>query len=136
MSYEYDLTFHSMGSDVRLVIGSPLTGSVPSPAAAAEREQAYVEDFAARLSRFRPDSELSVLNRDPRERVPSSALLRAAVQAAVWAALAQRRPGRPDACGGARASRLRELPGSLRARAAQPCAGLRAAAPAGAIEPR
>ena len=86
MSYEYDLTFHSMGSDIRLVIGAPLTASVPSPADAAAQEQAYVEDFAARLSRFLPDSELSALNRDPRERVPASALLRAAVRAAAWAA--------------------------------------------------
>ncbi len=86
MSIEHDLTFHSMGSDVRLVIGGRLDPSQPPPAAAAERERVYVEDFAARLSRFRADSELCALNDDPRERVPCSALLRAAVRAAVWAA--------------------------------------------------
>ena len=75
-----------MGSDVRLVIGGRLDPSQPSPAAAAERERGYVEDFAARLSRFRADSELCALNDDPRERVPCSALLVAAVRAAVWAA--------------------------------------------------
>ncbi len=85
-SLEHNLTFHSMGSDVRLVIGAPLDPSQPSTAAAAERERAYVEDFAARLSRFRADSELCALNADERARVPCSALLLAAVRAAVWAA--------------------------------------------------
>jgi FAD:protein FMN transferase len=86
VSLEHDLTFHSMGSDVRLVIGGRLDPSQPPPAAAAERERVYVEDFAARLSRFRPESELCALNDDPGERVPCSALLAAAVRAAVWAA--------------------------------------------------
>jgi thiamine biosynthesis lipoprotein len=86
MSFEHDLTFHSMGSEVRLLVGRPLLPSAPQPAVAAERERAYVEDFAARLSRFRPDSELSSLNRDPRRVVPASPLLRAAVRAGLWAA--------------------------------------------------
>ena len=86
MSAEHDITFHSMGSDVRLLIGLPLVRSALSPALAAERERAYVEDFAARLSRFRDDSELTALNRDRRSRVPASALLRTAVRAGIWAA--------------------------------------------------
>ena len=86
MSVEHDTTFHSMGSDIRLLIGSPLLREALSPALAAERERAYVEDFAARLSRFREDSELTALNRDPRSRVPASALLRTAVRAGIWAA--------------------------------------------------
>jgi len=86
MSAEHDSTFHSMGSDVRVLIGPPLLRSALSPALAAERERAYVEDFAARLSRFRDDSELTALNRDPRSCVPASALLRAAVRAGTWAA--------------------------------------------------
>jgi thiamine biosynthesis lipoprotein len=86
MSVEYELRFRSMGSDVRLLIGHPLLAGAPSPAAAAQREHAYVEDFAARLSRFRADSELSALNRDPRRCVKASALLRTAVRAGVWAA--------------------------------------------------
>jgi thiamine biosynthesis lipoprotein len=86
MSVEHDSTFHSMGSDVRLLIGRPLLRDALSPALAAERERAYVEDFAARLSRFREDSELTALNRDPRARVPASALLRTAVRAGIWAA--------------------------------------------------
>jgi thiamine biosynthesis lipoprotein len=38
------------------------------------------------MSRFQPDSELSALNRDARESVPASALLRAVVSAGLWAA--------------------------------------------------
>ncbi len=86
MSEAHDITFHSMGSDIRLLIGPPLLRNLPSPAAAAQRERGYVEDFAARLSRFRGDSELSALNSDPRARVPASALLRVAVGAGIWAA--------------------------------------------------
>jgi FAD:protein FMN transferase len=86
MSVEHELTFHSMGSQVRLLIGRPLLASDPSPLAAAERERAYIEDFAARLSRFRADSELSALNSDPRTCVPASPLLLAAVRAGLWAA--------------------------------------------------
>ncbi len=86
MSFEHEITFRSMGSDVRLLIGRPLLSSDPPPGVAAERERAYVESFAARLSRFRADSELSALNRDPRTFVPASPLLRAAVRAGLWAA--------------------------------------------------
>jgi thiamine biosynthesis lipoprotein len=45
-----------------------------------------VFEFAHRLSRFLADSELSALNHDPRSRVPASPLLRAAVNAGLWAA--------------------------------------------------
>ena len=37
MSVEHDTTFHSMGSDIRLLIGSPLLREALSPALAAER---------------------------------------------------------------------------------------------------
>jgi thiamine biosynthesis lipoprotein len=83
---EHEITFHSMGSDVRLLIGAPLLRDAESPADACRSQRAYVEDFAARLSRFRADSELSALNGDPRSEVPASALLRAAVSAGLWAA--------------------------------------------------
>jgi thiamine biosynthesis lipoprotein len=86
MSVEHEFVFHAMGSDVRLLIGAPLLRDAPPPAAAAWRERAYIEDFAARLSRFRADSELSALNGDPRIEVPVSPLLRSAVQAGLWAA--------------------------------------------------
>jgi thiamine biosynthesis lipoprotein len=86
MTSEYDTTFLSMGSAVRMVIGAPLDASVPSPEEAARRERTFVEHCAAQLSRFNPDSELCALNDDPRAEVPASQLLRAAVAAGVWAA--------------------------------------------------
>ena len=86
MTREHDTSFHSMGADVRLVIGSPVDHALPEPAEAARLERQFVEDFAARLSRFREDSELSRLNADPRAAVPASPLLRAAVGAGTWAA--------------------------------------------------
>ena len=86
MSETQDISFRSMGSDVRILIDTPLLPGAPSPGVAGARERDYVEDFARRLSRFRPQSELSVLNRDPRTRVPASPLLRVAVRAGIWAA--------------------------------------------------
>jgi thiamine biosynthesis lipoprotein len=76
----HDESFACMGTTVRLVIEGHAAGAA---AAAARR---YLEDFDRRLSRFRPDSELSRLNADPRELVPASALLRSVVAAGVWAA--------------------------------------------------
>ena len=86
MTGELDYTFHAMGSDVRLLIGRALLRSAPPPLEAADRERAFVLDFAHRLSRFAPDSELSLLNRDGRFAVPASTLLCAGVAAGVWAA--------------------------------------------------
>jgi FAD:protein FMN transferase len=86
MSPVHDTTFRAMGSDIRLIVENPLLPTLPPPAQAAERERAYIEDFAARLSRFRADSELCALNAARRYEVPASLLLRAAVAAGVWAA--------------------------------------------------
>lgn len=86
MLAEVDYSFQAMGSDVRLMIGRPLHPHALPPLEAADRERAFVLDFARRLSRFLPDSELSALNHDPRAHVASSALLRAAVTAGLWAA--------------------------------------------------
>jgi thiamine biosynthesis lipoprotein len=86
ISREHELTFESMGSDVRLLIGPSTRAGVTPAADAAEREQRFVEDYARRLTRFDPASELSVLNADPRAEVPASRLLRAAVASGVWAA--------------------------------------------------
>lgn len=86
MSGELDYTFRAMGSDVRLLIGDRLLASAPSPLEAADRERAFVWNFGDRLSRFRPDSDLSALNRDPDWCVAAPLLLRAAVGAGIWAA--------------------------------------------------
>jgi len=86
MSPLYDTSFRSMGSDVRLMIGTPLLPTLAPPEAAATRERGYVEDFARRLSRFRSDSELCALNADPAYEARASLLLRTAVAAGVWAA--------------------------------------------------
>jgi thiamine biosynthesis lipoprotein len=83
---DHDISFACMGSTVRLLIGPAMAPNLPSPAEAARSVRAYLEDFDRRLSRFRPESELCQLNRDPRRAVPASALLRAAVRAGVWAA--------------------------------------------------
>jgi FAD:protein FMN transferase len=85
MTVEHDTSFEAMGSHVRLMIGAPGPG-VPSPAEAAEEARRFVAEFEAALSRFDPASELSALNRDPRERVPASPLLHQAVRAGLWAA--------------------------------------------------
>jgi FAD:protein FMN transferase len=82
---ELDLSFDAMGSHVRLLIGEPGPGMEPAEVA-AERARRFVADFDARLSRFKPGSELCALNADPRERVPASELLRTAIRAGVVAA--------------------------------------------------
>ena len=81
-----DYTFHAMGSEVRILIGDRLLPSAPPPSEAAEREREFVGRFSNRLSRFRVDSELSELNRDPCRVVPASPLLCTAVNAGLWAA--------------------------------------------------
>jgi FAD:protein FMN transferase len=83
---QLDYTFHSMGSDIRLLIGPRLRRTAPAPIDAADRERSFVLEFARRLSRFEPGSELSALNRDPSSSVPAGPLLRAAVRAGLWAA--------------------------------------------------
>jgi FAD:protein FMN transferase len=82
---EHDVTFDAMGSHVRLLIGEPGPGMAPAREA-AERARAFVGEFDAALSRFKPESELCALNADLRERVPASDLLRAAVEAGLRAA--------------------------------------------------
>jgi len=85
MPPDHDVSFDAMGSHVRLLIGEPGPGMAPAPEA-AERARRFVGEFDAALSRFRPGSELCALNADPRERVPSSELLRRAVRAGIEAA--------------------------------------------------
>lgn len=81
-----DREFPLMGTHMRVVVGTPVRDGLPAPDEAADAVMAFLEDYDARLSRFRPDSELSRLNADRREAVPASPLLRDAVRAALWAA--------------------------------------------------
>jgi FAD:protein FMN transferase len=74
-----DVAFSCMGCEMRLIAEGVGDGELR-----AARE--LLDEIDARLSRFRPDSELSRLNADPRTTVPASPLLRAAVGAALWAA--------------------------------------------------
>jgi thiamine biosynthesis lipoprotein len=83
---ELDYRFEAMGSEVRLLIGRPLNPRAQASLEAADGEKAFVAEFARKLSRFLPDSDLSALNRDPRRQVAASPLLRAAVTAGLWAA--------------------------------------------------
>jgi thiamine biosynthesis lipoprotein len=85
-----DRTFRALGTEVRLLVTARDAAAL---VAGAERE---VRAYDARLSRFRPDSELCALNADPRAAVPASPLLREAVAAALWAA--ERTDGLVDPC--------------------------------------
>jgi len=69
-----------------------------------ERARVFVQDFDRRLSRFRPDSELSRLNADPAAEVPVSALLATFAEAAL--AAAERSGGLVDPTLGTRLSEL------------------------------
>ncbi|WP_187369402.1 FAD:protein FMN transferase [Baekduia soli] len=80
MSAAVDTSFAALGTTVRLL----LDGDGAQEAAAAARR--WIGAFDACASRFRADSELSRLNADPRERVPVSPLLAAAIGAGAWAA--------------------------------------------------
>jgi thiamine biosynthesis lipoprotein len=68
-----------MGSDIRLLADEQFD---------FDRERAWLETYAARLTRFSASSELSALNRCPDQAVAVSPLLRTAVQAGLWAASA------------------------------------------------
>jgi thiamine biosynthesis lipoprotein len=74
-----ELAFPAMGTSVRLLA---------APGAPLHEARCLIEDLEARLTRFDPSSELSVLNADPREAVPASRPLRDAITAAIAAAVA------------------------------------------------
>ena len=80
----FDERFASMGGEARVRLESDNL-----PPAELERHaatiQALLDDAQSTLSRFRADSELSALNRDPRPAVPASPLMRQLARAARWA---------------------------------------------------
>jgi thiamine biosynthesis lipoprotein len=75
-----DRAFAALGTAVRVVV------EAPDALERAERVEELVLDYHRRLSRFRPDSELTALNAAPADVVPVSPLLLDAVAAALWAA--------------------------------------------------
>ena len=81
-----DRAFELMGTHIRILIGAPSSGAGETAEAAADQVEALLNDYNETMSRFRPDSELSKLNRDPRDEVPASEMLRGAVSAAIAAA--------------------------------------------------
>jgi thiamine biosynthesis lipoprotein len=82
----FEEEFEAMGSKIRVLIGPPVDPALPPADAAGRHVREFIHDFDRRLSRFRPDSELCELNRDPRAAMPASDLLRTAVKAGIWAA--------------------------------------------------
>ena len=82
----YDEQFDAMGCTVRVMIDPSSGDAGRDPREAGRQAREFILDFDRRLSRFRADSELTALNRDLREEVPASDLLRAAVRAGLRAA--------------------------------------------------
>jgi len=80
-----DLAFPSMGGEAHVRLESVLHDEAELEGLAGGIHS-RIEAVELVLSRFRPDSELSLLNTDPRPAVPASALLRRAVAAGLWAA--------------------------------------------------
>ncbi len=83
---EFEEQFEAMGSRIRVLIGVPVEPDLPSALEAGTRVREFIQEFDRRLSRFNQASELSALNRDPREEVPATDLMRTAVKAGIWAA--------------------------------------------------
>ena len=85
-SVEAERTLKLFGTDVRLLAGVPSSeGAVPAEAA-LDQAEAALRQVHDSLTRFEESSDLSALNRDDREVVPASQLLRTAVASALEAA--------------------------------------------------
>jgi thiamine biosynthesis lipoprotein len=74
-----DVSFRTMGSDARLIVEG-------GPAGALEDARALIDEYAARLTRFDPSSDLCRLNAAPEAEVRAGDLLRRTVHAGLWAA--------------------------------------------------
>lgn len=80
-----DESFAALGTRCRIVIESPVGAPESAPQALA-RVRRLIDEVDQRLSRFRPESDLSQLNRDPRETVPADPLVLDALATALTAA--------------------------------------------------
>jgi FAD:protein FMN transferase len=83
---EHEQRLGLFGTQVRLLVGAPTAPSAFPAGLACARAVALLRRHQARLTRFDADSELSLLNADPREAVEVSSLTARAVEAALWAA--------------------------------------------------
>lgn len=83
---DFDEQFDAMGARIRVMVGPPGEAGLATPQDAGRKAREFIRDFDRRLSRFRPDSELTLMNRDPGTEVPASDLLRKAVKAGIRAA--------------------------------------------------
>ena len=83
---EHERRFDLFGTSVRILVGGPAPAGEPSPELAAAVAEAVLWSCQAELTRFNPDSELSLLNADPAPSRVTSKLLAAAVAAARTAA--------------------------------------------------
>ena len=83
---EYEKVLDLFGSSVRLLAGPPARANAPSPLLASAAAEALLRRYQRALSRFDAESELSLLNADPRETLPASDLTAGAIAAAMWAA--------------------------------------------------
>ncbi len=83
---EVERRLELFGTEVRILIGPPSRPDVPAAGAAAIVVERLLRRHHVLLTRFDPDSELSRLNADPRETVPISGTLAAALRAALEAA--------------------------------------------------
>lgn len=81
---ESSKTFTCLGGACTVVVGGVGPAGGSDAAVLSARDQLL--EWHERFSRFQPSSELSSLNRDPRERVPVSPVMARFVQAAVEAA--------------------------------------------------
>ncbi len=117
---ESELGFDLFGSRVRLLAGVPRAPAAPPPELALAQGRAALAAVHRRLTRFDDESELSLLNRDPRPSVPVSQPLAAFVAVAVECA--RRTDGLVDPTiiddlerAGYASSRLGEIPADLAA---------------------
>ena len=83
---EYERRFKLFGSQVRLLIGAPARGGLPSPEAMGIQIEFFLRLLHRKLTRFDRASELCALNAAPGERCSVSPTLAAAVDAALWTA--------------------------------------------------
>jgi FAD:protein FMN transferase len=79
-----DLSFRSMGCDAAVRLESPALTRAQL-GAQADAVRATFDEVEGALSRFRPESELCAINRDPRPAVPASPLAQRLAVAIRWA---------------------------------------------------